>query len=67
MERSATLIYMPHFFLTSEALLSILGPRMMISVNGKMMIYDRSIKHFMARLIKKSWTDSSSGGLKKGH
>ena len=55
MERLATLIYMPQFFLTSEALLSILGPRMMISVNGKMMINDRSIKHFMARLIKKSY------------
>ena len=27
------------------------------SVNWKMMIYGRSIKHFMARLIKKSWTD----------
>ena len=26
----------------------------MISVNGKMMIYDRSVNHFMARLIKKS-------------
>ena len=54
MERSATLIYMPKFFETSEALLSILGPRMMISVNEKMKIYDRSVKHFMARLIKKS-------------
>ena len=40
--------------LTSEALLSILGHFMMISVNGKMVIHDRSIKHCMARLIKKS-------------
>ena len=54
MERLATLIYMPQFFQTSEALLLILGPHMMISVNGKMMIYDRSMKHFMAKLIKKS-------------
>ena len=55
MERLATLIYMPQFFQTSEALMLILGPRIMISVNGKkMMIYDRSIKHFMAMLIKKS-------------
>ena len=54
MERLATLIYVPQFFQTSEALLLILGPHMMISVDGKMMIYDRYIKHFMARSIKKS-------------
>ena len=54
MERLATLIYMPQFFQTSEVLMLILGPRMMISVNGKIMIYGRSVKHFMARLIKKS-------------
>ena len=26
-----------------------------------MMIYDRYIEHFMARLIKKSWNDSTEG------
>ena len=54
MERLTTLNYMPLFFQTSETLLLILGPRMMISVIEKMMIYDRSIKHFMVKLIKKS-------------
>ena len=40
----------------------------MISVNAKMMIYNRSLNPFMARLIKKSWTDSSRdvNGLKVG-
>ena len=63
-KRLATLIYMPQFFQTSEALLLILRPHIMISVNGKIMIYDESIKHFMARLIKKSWTDSNHGSRK---
>ena len=50
-DKRATLTDMPQ---TSEALLSILGPCMMISIIEKMMIYDRSIKYFMARLIIKS-------------
>ena len=35
MERIATLIYMPQSFKTSEALLLILGPHMMTSINEK--------------------------------
>ena len=40
MERSAAWMYMPQFFQTSEALFLILGPCMMVNVNGKMTIYE---------------------------
>ena len=41
-----------NFFQTSEALLLFLGPRMMISINEKMISDDGSFEHFKAGLIK---------------